>query len=94
MHPWPLVLRPTVIVPRTIVESAGPSLRYCLAHERSHIDRGDLTSWMVTRACQYLFWYQPAYWLLVDELRLCQEFLADQALREPVTIRWRMRNCC
>jgi beta-lactamase regulating signal transducer with metallopeptidase domain/5-hydroxyisourate hydrolase-like protein (transthyretin family) len=72
-------LRPTVIIPRTIVESADPSsLRYCLAHERSHVDRGDLKIWLLVRGCQYLLWYQPAYWLLAGELRLCQELLADQ----------------
>ncbi len=70
-------LRPTVVVPQQIVSGDDCSLRYCLAHEWSHIDRGDLRAWSLVRACQYLFWYQPAYWALRRELRICQEFLAD-----------------
>ena len=54
------------------------SLRYALAHEWSHVERGDLASCAFIRVLQFLFWFQPAYWSLVREQRVSQEFLADQ----------------
>jgi beta-lactamase regulating signal transducer with metallopeptidase domain len=69
--------RPTVVVPRPLALGDDASLRYCLAHEWSHVERGDVRTWCLVRACQYFFWYQPAYWSLARELRICQEFLAD-----------------
>lgn len=70
--------RPTVIVPAAIARSGDvQTLRYCLAHERSHIERGDLWSWALIRCLRIVFWYQPAYWSLARELRLSQELLAD-----------------
>ncbi len=69
--------RPTVVIPLRVAAGRTLDLHYCLAHEWSHIERGDLTAWHWIQACQYVFWYQPAYWSLAKELRLCQELLAD-----------------
>ncbi|HVJ69210.1 MAG TPA: M56 family metallopeptidase, partial [Caulifigura sp.] len=69
--------RPTVVVPRSITEGDAATLRFCLAHEWSHILRGDLKTLSFAGACQYLLWVQPFYWRLLRELRVCQDILAD-----------------
>jgi len=69
--------RPVVIVPQSIANRGGLELDGCLAHEWSHLDRRDVLAWRLTTFCQYLLWYQPTYWVLRRELRICQEFMAD-----------------
>ena len=76
--------RPVVIVPRSVANRGGSELDACLAHEWSHVDRRDLLAWRLMAFCQYLLWYQPAFWVLRRELRLCQEFLADHLSTKQV----------
>lgn len=70
-------LRPTVIVPESIAAGDATVLRFCLAHEWSHVENGDLRHWRLAWACQFLLWFQPSFWLLRRELRVCQDLLAD-----------------
>ncbi len=70
-------LRPVVVVPDELAHEHGPALRSCLAHEWSHIERGDLLTHRCAWACQFLLWYQPLLWALWSELRICQDMLAD-----------------
>ena len=37
--------RPVVVIPSTIAVAGGEALRYCLAHEWWHIERGDFLAW-------------------------------------------------
>ncbi len=76
--------RSVVIVPRSIANRGSSVLDACLAHEWSHLDRRDLLAWRLTTYCQFLLWYQPAFWVLRRELRLCQEFLADHHSTQQV----------
>ncbi|MEX1095583.1 MAG: M56 family metallopeptidase, partial [Planctomycetales bacterium] len=50
---------------------------FALAHEWSHIERGDLWTWYLAAAAQWVFCYQPLVWWLRRQMRLCQDFLAD-----------------
>lgn len=52
-------------------------LRYGLAHEWSHIERGDLLRWHLATLVQFLFFWQPLFWWLRRQLRLSQDYLAD-----------------
>jgi protocatechuate 3,4-dioxygenase beta subunit len=54
-----------------------PQVRYGLAHEWSHVQRGDIWRWYVANLAQLLYFYHPLLWLLRRELRLCQDYLAD-----------------
>jgi Zn-dependent protease with chaperone function len=36
------------------------AVRFALAHELSHLDRGDLWTWRLTRLAQATLWFQPA----------------------------------
>jgi beta-lactamase regulating signal transducer with metallopeptidase domain/protocatechuate 3,4-dioxygenase beta subunit len=71
--------RPVVVLPRDIHAAGGQSLRYCLAHEWSHIERADILAWHWTWLCQFACWLQPLFWTLRRELRICQDILADGA---------------
>lgn len=68
---------PTVLIPESVATGESVGLQYCLAHEWSHIKRGDLRAWQLTGACQILLWFQPLFWMLRRELRACQDFRAD-----------------
>src|SRR5262249_27809220 len=68
---------PTILVPQPLCEGATEELRYCLAHEWSHIQRGDLRRWSLAMLLQFLYFYQPLFWWLRSQLRLCQDFIAD-----------------
>jgi beta-lactamase regulating signal transducer with metallopeptidase domain len=70
-------LWPTVIVPEPIASGEVAALRFCLAHEWSHVENGDFLGWRLASLCQFLLWFQPSFWALRRELRVCQDFLAD-----------------
>src|SRR6266540_2151904 len=58
------------------------ALRYCLAHEWSHVERHDAWTWHLASLAGLLFFYQPLFWWLRRQLRLCQDFLADARAAE------------
>jgi beta-lactamase regulating signal transducer with metallopeptidase domain len=69
--------RPVVLIPEAIATGDHAALRFCLSHEWSHICQGDLFTRQLTNLCQLLLWYQPLFWLLRRELRICQDLVAD-----------------
>jgi beta-lactamase regulating signal transducer with metallopeptidase domain/outer membrane lipoprotein-sorting protein len=69
--------KPTVIIPSDLISLDGLELEACLSHEWSHIVRSDILTWYFVNLLQIGLWYQPAFWKLCRELRLCQEQLAD-----------------
>lgn len=69
--------RPVVLIPESVATGNQSALRFCLAHEWSHVSCGDLPRWQLTNLCQFLFWYQPLFWMLRRELRICQDLVAD-----------------
>ena len=70
--------RPVILLPRRLLEVREENaLRYCLAHEWSHIERRDLRAWHLATLAQLVFFYQPLLWWLRRQLRLCQDYLAD-----------------
>jgi beta-lactamase regulating signal transducer with metallopeptidase domain len=73
------VWQPIVLLPAEIVKSSDSRrLVYCLSHEWAHIRHGDNATWCLVRLLQPLLWFQPFFWVLRCELRLCQDQLADQ----------------
>ncbi len=69
-------LRPIIVVPENLSKE---SLRFALAHERVHLSNGDLWCWQALNLLAPLFWVQPFYPMLCRQLRLDQDYLADQA---------------
>lgn len=70
-------ITPTVLLPGTVADGNAGTLRFCLAHEWSHLDRRDLFAWSFAGLCEFVLWFQPLYWILRRELRICQDILAD-----------------
>lgn len=70
--------RQTVVIPAQFAElpKAAP-LRWGLAHEWSHVLRGDLRTLFLANLTKLVCFYQPGYWWLRAQMRLSQDFLAD-----------------
>jgi beta-lactamase regulating signal transducer with metallopeptidase domain len=70
--------RPVVLLPTSLCDAAEPgALRYLLAHEWSHVERGDAWAWNLASLAGLVVFYQPLFWWLRRQLRLCQDYLAD-----------------
>jgi beta-lactamase regulating signal transducer with metallopeptidase domain/uncharacterized GH25 family protein len=79
--------RPVILLPGALCRSGDtPALRYCLAHEWSHVERRDVRTWNLAALAQLLFFYQPLFWWLRRQLRLCQDFLADARAAEQAPL--------
>lgn len=68
-------LRPAIVLPAADTDPAA--VRFALAHEWSHVERGDLRRWCLTTFAQAVLFYQPLFWWLRRQLRLSQDYLAD-----------------
>ena len=72
------ILQPCILLPDALTrKDQRQQLQFALTHEASHWSRGDLWSWRLVRLAQFAFWFQPAYWWLRRQARLCQDYLAD-----------------
>lgn len=71
-------VRPIVLLPTDLADGRDPeALRYALAHEWSHVERGDVRTWNVVALLGLALFYQPLFWWLRLRLRLAQDELAD-----------------
>ena len=71
-------LRPVIVLPSELCGGRDSrELRFCLAHEWSHIERGDARAWNFATLAGIVLFYQPLFWWLRRQLRLCQDYLAD-----------------
>ncbi len=68
--------RPVIVLPEDLCGD-DRALRWSLAHEWAHIERHDFRAWLTAGLARMLFFYDPLVWWLRRELRLCQDFLAD-----------------
>ncbi len=70
--------RPVIVLPRELCALGGSQeLRFCLAHEWSHVERRDALAWNLACLAGLVLFYQPLFWWLRRQLRLCQDYLAD-----------------
>lgn len=70
--------RPTIVVPAALAAAKDSAqLRWGLAHEWSHVERGDVLTLLLASAAKLACFYQPAYWWLRRQLALSQDYLAD-----------------
>ena len=75
--------RPVILLPADLCDEGDtPALRYCLAHEWSHVERRDAWTWHLATLAQFLLFYNPLFWWLRRQVRLCQDFLADARAAE------------
>src|SRR5262249_22318456 len=79
--------RPIILLPGDLCRSGDTqALRYCLAHEWSHVERRDIRVWNLATLVQLFFFYQPLFWWLRRQLRLCQDYLADARAAEQAPL--------
>src|SRR4029077_6399856 len=70
--------RAVILLPSSLCRDAdSDALQYCLAHEWSHVERRDSWAWNLALVSGFALFYQPLFWWLRRQLRLCQDFLAD-----------------
>jgi beta-lactamase regulating signal transducer with metallopeptidase domain len=73
------VLRPRVIVPRSLVgDGGGAELRAVLAHERAHVRRGDHVLAPVLSAASVALWPILPVWIAAARVRGLMEQAADE----------------
>ena len=71
-------LRPVILVPAALCDRGEEdALKYGLAHEWSHVERRDWWAWNLAALAGAVLFYQPLFWWLRRQLRLCQDYLAD-----------------
>lgn len=74
------VRRPVIMLPRTGCDDGDATrLRYCLAHEWSHVVRRDFATWQLATALQVALYYHPLFWRMRRQLALSMDQLADDA---------------
>jgi beta-lactamase regulating signal transducer with metallopeptidase domain len=70
--------RPVIVLPQALCDAGNSQeLRFCLAHEWSHIEGRDALAWNIASLSGLVLCYQPLFWWLRRQLRLCQDYLAD-----------------
>jgi beta-lactamase regulating signal transducer with metallopeptidase domain len=72
--------RPRVILPASSRDWPAARLRIALAHEYSHIQRGDLYAQLLAQIVCCLYWFQPLAWLAARRLRQERERACDDAV--------------
>ena len=71
-------LTPVILLPEGLCAGADDeALQYALAHEWSHVERRDAWAWNLAALAGSMLFYQPMFWWLRRQLRLCQDYLAD-----------------
>jgi beta-lactamase regulating signal transducer with metallopeptidase domain/protein involved in polysaccharide export with SLBB domain len=70
--------RATIVLPRELCDAEdSQKLRWALAHEWSHVERGDVWTWSASGIVRCFYFYQPLLWWLRRQLQLSQDFVAD-----------------
>jgi protein involved in polysaccharide export with SLBB domain len=77
--------RPTIVLPQSLADGDERQLRFALAHEWSHVARGDVWTWSLSSVVRWFYFYQPLLWHLRRQLRVCQDYLADAAGAQGAT---------
>jgi beta-lactamase regulating signal transducer with metallopeptidase domain len=74
------LFRPTILIPAGLEEPSldRDSLRLVLVHELAHADQRDTVSGAAAGLAQCVWFFLPFLWWLRTQLRIDQEFMADQ----------------
>lgn len=70
-------LRPVVLLPPEALQWPAQTLRHVLAHELSHVQRGDWLSKLFCYALASMLWLNPLCWRLLKRLDACAESACD-----------------
>ena len=73
------IVWPRIILPCSWREWPDDTLRAVLAHERTHVRRGDPLVALMARLNRCVFWFHPLAWWLESRLAVAAEFACDEA---------------
>jgi TonB family protein len=74
------VLQPKVLLPPSARTWPDKRIRMVLAHELSHIRRGDWLVQLAAELARSLYWFNPLFWLAAAHLRQESEQACDDAV--------------
>ncbi len=74
------LLRPTIVLPASLLAANPAQLRWVFAHELTHLRRRDAWSCLLFGLGQGLYFFWPWFWWLRRQVRLSQEYIADAAV--------------
>lgn len=81
--------RPRVLLPEA--ETPPDELEMVLAHERTHLRRGDLWYKLVLLAANAVHWFNPAVWLMARRANKDMEYSCDEKVVEGKDFEFRRR---
>ncbi|MEZ6077335.1 MAG: M56 family metallopeptidase [Pirellulaceae bacterium] len=71
------MLRPTILLPESVVNWPVERVRAAVAHELAHIERGDLWTQLLSQLVQCIYWPQPLVYWWSRRLRIEREAACD-----------------
>ncbi len=74
-------LSPVILLPPQTLALADTARESILLHEWIHVRRADWPLAIAEELLLCLFWFHPAFWLLVEQIRLTREKLVDSEVR-------------
>ncbi len=78
-------LSPVILLPPQTLALPEAARESILLHEWIHVRRGDWPLAVVEELLLCLFWFHPAFWLLVEQIRLTREKLVDSEVRREAS---------
>ncbi len=74
-------LSPIILLPSQTLALADSARESILLHEWIHVRRADWPLAIAEEILLCFFWFHPAFWLLIDHIRLTREKLVDSEVR-------------
>ena len=74
--------RPLVLLPFSFIQMPVEAQRAVAVHELLHVRRNDWLAGLIEELLVAAFWFHPAVWLIVSEIRLAREQAVDRAAVE------------
>ena len=78
----PVTFATTIVLPAECLDWSPTKRQAVLAHERSHVVRGDFHVLLLVTLHRALFWFSPFSWWLLNELAETAELVSDDAAIE------------
>ena len=71
------LLRPLILLPKSVVHWPAERVRAALAHEMAHVERGDLWTQLLSQLVHCIYWPQPLIYWWNQRLRILRETACD-----------------
>src|SRR5215470_8336878 len=78
----PVTFGTTILLPAECVDWSPMKRQAVMAHERSHVARGDFHILLLATLHRAVFWFSPFSWWLLNELAETAELVSDDAAIE------------